>query len=116
MPPMEQSNWITKVQALAVIFLNLWPGTVFAQVISDNESDALFRLPIHSELSRQEGAGSESKKTRSLKSGRELNSKYPGGVENLKDKLETEGDSTEQRGKSFFVSDFEPKLARLRPS
>lgn len=76
MIPMEQSNWITKGQTLAVVFLNLWLGTVFAQVISDNESDALFRLPIHSELSRQEGAGIESKKTRSLKTPRDSDGRF----------------------------------------
>jgi hypothetical protein len=73
---MEQSNWITKGQSLAIVFLNLWLGTVFAQVISDNESDALFRLPIHSELSRQEGAGIESKKTRSLKTPRDSDGRF----------------------------------------
>ena len=52
---------------------------------------------------------------RTLKTGGELNAKYPGGVENLKAKLENEGHSIEQRGKRFFVSDFEPKLARLQP-
>ncbi|MDA7670748.1 DUF1573 domain-containing protein [Verrucomicrobia bacterium] len=73
---MEQSNWITKGQSLAVAFLNLWLGTVFAQVISDNESDALFRLPIHSELSGQEGAGFETKKTRSLKTPRDSDGRF----------------------------------------
>jgi hypothetical protein len=52
---------------------------------------------------------------RTLKTGGELNAKYPGGVEDLKAKLENEGHSIEQRGKRFFVSDFEPKLARLQP-
>ena len=48
---------------------------------------------------------------RTLKTGGELKPKYPGGVEKLKDKLGTEGHSIEERGKRFFVSDFEPKLA-----
>ena len=52
---------------------------------------------------------------RTLKTGGELNAKYPGGVENLKARLENEGHSIEQRGKRFFVSEFEPKLARLKP-
>ena len=51
---------------------------------------------------------------RTLKTGGELNPKYPGGVENLKTRLEDEGHTIEQRGKRFFVLDFESKLARLK--
>lgn len=50
---------------------------------------------------------------RTLKAGGELNPKYPGGVENLRRRLEAEGHSVVQRGKRFFVVDVERKLANL---
>jgi alkylated DNA nucleotide flippase Atl1 len=51
---------------------------------------------------------------RTLKSGGELNAKYPGGLERLKVLLEAEGHTVVVRGKRCFVEDFEKKLARLR--
>jgi alkylated DNA nucleotide flippase Atl1 len=57
---------------------------------------------------------------RTLKSGGELNLKYPGGVELLKRKLETEGHAVVARGKRFFVSDYQASLhapgERARPA
>lgn len=50
---------------------------------------------------------------RTLKAGGELNPKYPGGVENLKHRLEAEGHSVIQRGKRWLVEEFEKKLAAL---
>ena len=50
---------------------------------------------------------------RTLKSGGELNPKYPGGIDNLRRRLEAEGHTVLQRGKRFFVVDVEKKLARL---
>jgi hypothetical protein len=52
---------------------------------------------------------------RTLKSGGELNPKYPGGVKNLCARLAAEGHKVIQRGKRFVVVDFEravvePKL------
>jgi len=43
---------------------------------------------------------------RTLKAGGELNAKYPGGVANLKKRLEAEGHQVVQKGKRFFVADF----------
>jgi hypothetical protein len=40
---------------------------------------------------------------RTLKAGGELNPKYPGGIENLRRRLEAEGHTVVQRGKRFFV-------------
>lgn len=40
---------------------------------------------------------------RTLKSGGELNAKFPGGIDNLRQRLEAEGHSVIQRGKRFFV-------------
>lgn len=41
---------------------------------------------------------------RTLKSGGELNPKYPGGIENLRARLEAEGHCVVQKRKRFFVS------------
>lgn len=40
---------------------------------------------------------------RTLKSGGELNQKYPGGIENLRGRLEAEGHTVLQRRKRYFV-------------
>jgi hypothetical protein len=50
---------------------------------------------------------------RTLKAEGELNPKYPGGVERLSKQLEAEGHRVVQRGKRFFVVDFQTGLARL---
>jgi hypothetical protein len=47
---------------------------------------------------------------RTLKSKGELNPRYPGGIENLRARLETEGHSIIQKGKRFFVKDYETAL------
>ena len=52
---------------------------------------------------------------RTLKTGGELNPKYPGGVARLKKKLVAEGHRvvTRGRGKRYFVEGYEDALARL---
>jgi hypothetical protein len=50
---------------------------------------------------------------RTLKSGGELNPKYPGGVANLKRRLEAEGHRVVQKGKRMVVEGFEKALARV---
>lgn len=50
---------------------------------------------------------------RTLKSKGELNPKYPGGIAELRRKLSSEGHNVIQKGKRFFVEDFETRLARL---
>jgi hypothetical protein len=50
---------------------------------------------------------------RTLKSKGELNPKYPGGVAGLKRKLTAEGHKVFQKGKRFFVENFERRLAVL---
>jgi 6-O-methylguanine DNA methyltransferase, DNA binding domain len=50
---------------------------------------------------------------RTLKSGGELNPKYPGGIPLLRRKLAEEGHAVRQRGKRFFVDEFADSLARL---
>ena len=41
-----------------------------------------------------------------MKSSGELNPKYPGGIANLKRRLEAEGHLVVQRGKRYFVVDY----------
>jgi len=48
---------------------------------------------------------------RTLKTGGEINPKYPGGVESQKKLLETEGHTVIQKGKKYVVDDFESPQA-----
>lgn len=50
---------------------------------------------------------------RALKAGGELNPKYPGGIKNLKKRLESEGPIVSARHARWFVQDFERKLAKF---
>jgi hypothetical protein len=50
---------------------------------------------------------------RTLKTKGELNPKYPGGIASLKRKLLGEGHAIIQKGKRFFVKDFQQRLAAL---
>jgi hypothetical protein len=62
-----------------------------------------------------EEAAAEGKKDtapfwRTLKSNGELNPKYPGGIAGLRRKLMGEGHRVIQKGKRFFVEDFQKRL------
>jgi alkylated DNA nucleotide flippase Atl1 len=50
---------------------------------------------------------------RILKTKGELNPKYPGGIAALTARLEAEGHTIVQRGKRFFVRDYEQVIAKL---
>jgi 6-O-methylguanine DNA methyltransferase, DNA binding domain len=50
---------------------------------------------------------------RTLKTGGELNPKYPGGIPNLKDRLEAEGHCVIKKGKRYLVADYQKALAKL---
>lgn len=47
---------------------------------------------------------------RTLKTGGEINPKYPGGIESQKELLETEGHKIIQKGKKHVVDEFEKRL------
>ena len=49
---------------------------------------------------------------RTLKTGGELNPKYPGGIPALKRRLQEEGHKVVKRGKRFLVLDFEKSLVQ----
>lgn len=62
-------------------------------------------------------SGDETPYWRTLKANGELNAKYPGGIEAQKEKLEAEGHSIIQKGRTnirFFVKDYEKYLFELR--
>ena len=50
---------------------------------------------------------------RTLKTGGELNAKYPGGIRNIKRRLEAEGHRVGKKGKRHVVVDFDKALAKL---
>jgi hypothetical protein len=50
---------------------------------------------------------------RTLKSGGELNIKYPGGIAGLKRRLRAEGHQVVKKGKRYLVADFERAQFRL---
>lgn len=50
---------------------------------------------------------------RTLKSSGELNQKYPGGIDNLKALLESEGHKVVKKGKKYVVEDYEKSLVKV---
>jgi hypothetical protein len=50
---------------------------------------------------------------RTLKTGGELNPKYPGGIPALRRKLQAEGHKVIQKGKRYFVADYDRALTAL---
>ena len=65
------------------------------------------------EESRTEGQKSVTPYWRTLKTGGELNPKYPGGIPALKKLLAAEGHKVVKKGSKFIVADFDRKLAPL---
>jgi 6-O-methylguanine DNA methyltransferase, DNA binding domain len=53
---------------------------------------------------------------RTLKSGGELNPKFPGGLERQRALLESEGHTIRARGKRLFVAGYESQVAKLEPT
>jgi hypothetical protein len=62
------------------------------------------------EEARAEGEKDVTPYWRTLKSGGELNPKYPGGIPALKKLLESEGHKVVGKGKKYLVADFEARL------
>ena len=50
---------------------------------------------------------------RTLKSGGELNAKYPGGIADVRRRLEVEGHRVIAKGKRYFVAGYEKRLATI---
>jgi alkylated DNA nucleotide flippase Atl1 len=53
---------------------------------------------------------------RTLKSGGELNAKYPGGIDGVRRRLAAEGHRIVAKGKRFAVADYEKRLASVSAS
>jgi hypothetical protein len=47
---------------------------------------------------------------RTLKTGGEVNPKYPGGIDDLRERLEAEGHRVVAKGKRFLVADFQKRV------
>ena len=60
----------------------------------------------------QEGAKRITPYWRTLKTGGELNPKYPGGLDGIRKQLQSEGHKFVRRGKRTLVADFEKSLVR----
>lgn len=72
---------------------------------------------IAAHAAEEAAAAGKSKVTpywRTLKSGGQLNEKYPGGIPRLKKRLKAEGHKVLRRGKRYFVANFEKALAFVR--
>ena len=52
---------------------------------------------------------------RTLKTGGELNPKYPGGIKNLRARLAAEGHRIIKKGSRYFVADFEASAVQPSP-
>ncbi len=65
------------------------------------------------EEGRSEGLKRVTPYWRTLKAGGELNPKFPGGVERLRELLEAEGHAVAARGKRFVVEDWERRRHRF---
>jgi hypothetical protein len=50
---------------------------------------------------------------RTLKTGGELNPKYPGGISDLKDRLQAEGHRIVKKGGRYVVADYQKALVKL---
>jgi hypothetical protein len=48
---------------------------------------------------------------RTLKTGGELNPKYPGGIADLRRRLQAEGHRVVQKGKRYFIADYQQHIA-----
>lgn len=66
------------------------------------------------EEAAREGAKRITPYWRTLKSGGEVNPKFPGGTAALKRRLEAEGHTVAQRGKRLFLVDFEKSLVHWK--
>lgn len=70
-------------------------------------------ISLAAHASEERGGEDETPYWRILKKDGELNEKYPVGIEGQKLRLEMEGHTVVQKGKRFFVRDFEDKLFEL---
>lgn len=68
---------------------------------------------VAAQASEERGGNDETPWWRTLRTGGELNEKYPGGIDAQKLRLEMEGHEIIGKGKRYFVKNFERKLFDL---
>ena len=68
---------------------------------------------VAAHASAERGGVDETPCWRTLKKDGELNEKYPEGIDGQKLRLELEGHAVIQKGKRYFVKDYEQKLSEL---
>jgi len=69
---------------------------------------------VAAHASVERGGVDETPWWRTLKKDGELNEKYPGGIDGQKVRLEMEGHTIFQKGKRYFVKDYELALTELQ--
>ena len=70
-------------------------------------------VSVAAHASVERGGADETPWWRTLKKDGELNEKYPEGIDGQKLRLEMEGHTVIQKGKRYFVKDYEQKLSVL---
>lgn len=119
--PMEVDEIMRKVPKGKLITIN-----EIRQILADKHN-ATIGCPITTGIfswiaahaadeAEQEGKKKITPYWRTLKTGGILNEKYPGGLENLKKRLEAEGYTVIPKGRSkhFMVKDFEKSLVNIK--
>ena len=67
-------------------------------------------ISLAAQASAERGGENPTPYHRTLKKDGELNEKYPGGIDGQKSLLEMEGHTVIQKGKRYFVTDYDKKL------
>lgn len=117
-PPLEYDEVMKRVPAGKVITTGEIRSRLAKRAGADftDPMTAGIFINIVAWASYQRGSKNETPYWRVLKTGGELNPKYPGGVEAQKAKLEAEGHTVITRGRTnirYYVQDFEKCLFKL---
>jgi hypothetical protein len=102
-------NWLLCLK-LAIICQNCMPPTIGCTVTTGIFAWIVAHAAHEAEL---DGEVKFAPYWRLIKAGGELNPKYPGGIENLIPRLEAEGHTVVQKGRRFFVENYEQKLIKV---
>lgn len=116
-PPVDYDKYMRLIPEGKLITSN----EIRKQIANDYHADVTCPLTAGIFINMAAWASSQRKTDntpywRTLKSDGELNPKYPGGIEEQKTKLEAEGHSIIEKGrtnKRYFVEDYEQKLYKL---
>ena len=116
-PPIDYDTIMKQIPYGKIITI----GTIRAYFATQNQAD--FTEPITAGIFVSIAAWASHQRTenetpywRTLKANGELNAKYPGGIEVQKEKLEAEGHTIIQKGRTnirYYVKDYEKALFEL---